>query len=56
MRIGIFEFDKNKVKVNAVFAIILKYLKYNKILEKVTAEAKIPTIKELKYYNKKARS
>ncbi|MBD5165749.1 AlwI family type II restriction endonuclease [Helicobacter sp.] len=32
---GIFEFDKDKVSVNAIFATILKHSKYNEILEKI---------------------
>ncbi|STQ86851.1 AlwI family type II restriction endonuclease [Helicobacter muridarum] len=32
---GIFEFDKDKVSVNTIFAIILKHSKHNEILEKI---------------------
>lgn len=32
---GIFEFDKDKVSVNMIFAIILRHSKYNEIIEKI---------------------
>ena len=32
---GIFEFDGDKVSLNAIFALILKHSKYNEILEKI---------------------
>lgn len=47
---GIFEFDRDKVSVNAIFAIILKHSKYNEILEKI---AVTPTSQNLlsEYFN-----
>lgn len=47
---GIFEFDKDKVSVNTIFAIILKHSKYNEILEKI---AKNPISQNLlsEYFN-----
>lgn len=32
---GIFEFDKDKVNLNMIFTIILRYSKYNEIIEKI---------------------
>lgn len=47
---GIFEFDKDKVSVSAIFAIILKHSKYNEILEKI-ARSSISTNLLAEYFD-----